>query len=158
MKKIVLLPHSFKKYGWLLFGMGGVTGILLMTGQIELNFLNMNTFALIHGELFQKLEYFTWIENNMALTFTALVFILGALIIAFSKEKVEDEFIQNMRLRSFQWSVVANYSILFVAFLTVYGIAFFTLISIQLFLVIILFILRFHYLMYINNRGLQDEK
>lgn len=158
MKNIVLLPHAYKKYGWLLFGLGGIVGILLMTDQIEMNFLNMKAFAVIHGELFHQLEYFVWIENNMALTFTALVFILGALMVAFSKEAIEDEFIQNLRLRSFQWSVIANYSILFLAFLTVYGIAFFTLISIQLFLVIVLFILRFHYLLYLNNQSLKDEK
>jgi hypothetical protein len=158
MKNLVLLPHTYKQIGWVLFVFGGTLGILLMMGKIEMNFLNMNVFAIINGELFQKLEFFTWIDVNMSITLTAMVFITGALVLAFSKEKEEDEFIQNLRLRSFQWSVIVNYSILLLAFVMVYGVAFFTLISIQIFLVIVLFIFRFHYLIYINKRSLKDEK
>ena len=53
------------------------------------------------------------------------VFSSGALLVSFSKEKNEDEFITEIRLSSLLWAVCVSYTLLLVAFLFVYGSPFF---------------------------------
>ena len=77
---------------------------------------------------------------------------------SFSKEKNEDEFITEIRLSSLLWAVCVSYTLLLVAFLFVYGSPFFEVMIYNMFTVLIIFIVRFNYILYKNTRTVSDEK
>jgi fatty acid desaturase len=79
-------------------------------------------------------------------------------LVGFSKEKEEDEFIRELRLSSLLWAVLISYALLLLAFLTIYGFAFFSVMVYNMFTVLVIFIIRFHYLLYKNAKGLPNEK
>ena len=80
---------------------------------------------------------------NLTDELAALGAIIGLLLIAFSKEKVEDEMISQLRLESLQWAVYVNYLVLGVLILLVHGGLFFSVMIYNLFTVLIVFIIRF---------------
>lgn len=84
----------------------------------------------------------------------AIGVIISLLLIAFSREKVEDEMIGQLRLEALQWSVYANYIVLLIAILMVYDTAFFSVMIYNMFTVLLVFITRFRWLLYRNSHTL----
>ena len=80
-KSNFLLPHCFQKIGWALFIFSFI-------------FLGASLYA------FNKLELFDQNYSRYATLILYLILIFSALFVAFSKEKIEDEFIQNIRFTS----------------------------------------------------------
>lgn len=103
------------------------------------------------NDSFGKTVYFKFIHTNLTFTVAGCAFIIGGLLVAFSQEVIEDEFIANLRLQSFQWAFLINYVVLFLLFVFVYGTPFLWAIIYQMFLILILFIARFHYLLLKNK-------
>lgn len=148
MKTFKLLGHQYKKYGWMLLGLG----VILWMGQIlnggDLSFLNTRFFTLINSGFLSESAHLSVNNVNLGNTLIGVLNIAGGLIIAFSKEKEEDEYINQLRLSSFQWAVLINYTILLVVFLGVFGLDFLYVLVGNMFTVLALFIIRFHYLLY----------
>jgi hypothetical protein len=88
----------------------------------------------------------------------SVLFLGGAMLVAFSKEKTEDEFIVNIRLTSLLWALLVNNILLLIAFVFIYGTTFFSVMVYNMFTVLIIFILRFNYLLYKNSKTVIDEK
>ncbi len=153
MKSIRLLKPGYKKVGWLFFILGAGLWILNSIFKQEIDFLYMDVFAVITDEsiLSLKRKYFSFTTVNIGNTLAGIFAVVGGLLITFSREKKEDEFIQSLRLRSFQWAFLLNYLILLILFIFVYGMSFLTIMVYQMFLILILYILRFHYLLYLNR-------
>ncbi len=80
--------------------------------------------------------------------------IAGLLLIAFSREKIEDEIIGQLRLEALQWSVYVNYLVLAIAIVMLYNEAFFDVMVYNMFTVLVVFIARFRWLIYRNNHQL----
>lgn len=145
-----LLSNKLKNLGWLIlilsFALWLYAGVLV---NEDLPFLETKVFAMISSELFSnKTTYFSLVKANLTYTLIGSLFIVGGLLVAFSREKVEDEFIAKLRLQSFQWSFLINYVLLLLAFLFIYGSNFITVLIYNMFTMLILFILRFHYLLF----------
>lgn len=115
-------------------------------------------FAIFNKEIFGQSQFFTLIETNITLTVVGVLFIIGAMMVGFSKEKREDEFIAKLRLSSLLWAVWVNYALLFLAFLFVYGTDFLTVMMYNMFTILIIFIVRFNYLLYKNSKVVLDEE
>lgn len=149
MKNQLLFPHRFQKVGWILFVPSLIVGILLLINAkfIE-NLLSfkMTSFAFIDTPIVSKSLYFTFIKQDFLDELVCSILLIGALLIVFSKEKVEDEFIAKLRLDALLWSVLINYTIIFVGILTIYGSAFFLFLVVNLFTCLLLYIVRFNYL------------
>lgn len=149
-----LLSNKFKPVGWVLFlGSALLWVYFSLLHPDGLPELEMNVFTIIGSEFLgeEKTEFFTFIKADVFPTIMALLFILGGLLLAFSREKVEDEFIAKLRLQSFQWAFLSNYVILFLLFFFMYGFAFMFVLQYYMFVMLILFICRFHYLLYKNK-------
>lgn len=158
MKTFFLLPHRFKMIGWLLFVPALVACLFVgITGQ-ECGALDAHVFALVGSDMQQATTWFTTVSTNLTYTLLGCIFIIGGLLVAFSQEPEEDEYIGLLRLSAFQWSVFANYALLLILFLCVYGLDFLFVLSYHLFTVIVLFVARFHYLLYQYRRIQNDEK
>ena len=92
--------------------------------------------------------YFKIIENSVLDELIALTIIVGGLLVGFSKEKIEDEFIYKLRKDSLVWAIIFNYSVLVFTILFVYDFAFFDVLVFNMFTPLIFFVVRFHFLKY----------
>lgn len=147
--KTPLLPHRVKLPGLVLFIVSGISGLLQTISGYELPALKCTVFSLVDSEFLGKTHYFSWHQTNITATLLGVLFIVGGMMAGFSKEKVEDEYTQNMRLSAMAWSVWINYSFLLLAFLLVYGLDFLSVMVYNIFTTLLFFNLRYYYLLYL---------
>ena len=145
MKTKLLLPVKYKLIGTILLIPCMVVGLLNVYSEFQFSFLtvrNTKIFDLSDGNL----------TNELALSGV----IIGLLMIAFAKEKYEDEFINRIRLESWQWAVLINYGLLFVATWAIYGMEYFQVMIYNMLTVLIIFIIRFHWLLVRYKKQIND--
>ena len=143
-----LLSNRFKIIGWALFILAIVLGIINFTKGYDWLSITITVPTLIEEQLMDKTHYFTMVNTNITNTLIGLLFIIGGLLVSFSKEKNEDEFIQSLRLSSLSWAILANYLLLVFAFLFIYGIAFLQVMIYNMFTTLVIYIIRFNYVLY----------
>lgn len=159
MSHSLLLPNRYKKIGWCLFVPMLVIGVLVFATNYEATWLHGKVFTIWSGVFADKNAPKKWfIETNLTNTLLGVLFIIGALLVGFSKEKNEDEYIARLRLNALLWAVLINYILLLIAFILVYDLPFFTVMTFNMFTVLLLFIFRFHYLLYRSKMAITDEK
>ncbi|TDI77840.1 MAG: hypothetical protein E2O83_07420 [Bacteroidetes bacterium] len=148
MKTNYLLPYKFKALGWVLFILGIVGGLYVLTTNYEQDILSTNVLSIYKGESLSGKEsgFFKIIKNDILDEIVALFIIVGGMFVTFSREKVEDEFIYKLRKDSLVWAVIFNYSVLLIAILFVYDFAFFDVLVFNMFTPLMFFILRFNFL------------
>ncbi|WP_228850733.1 hypothetical protein [Aegicerativicinus sediminis] len=118
-----------------------------MISDYSMDFKEFKFFAIVGSDdMFSKREFFKWVENDPIDEILCLLVIIGGLIIAFSRQKVEDEFINKLRMDSLLWAILINYAILILAIIFVFDMAFFDVLIFNMFTTIVFYILRFHFL------------
>ncbi len=159
MKTRFLLPACFKRIGWIIMIPSATLGLLLLFNILEFGFLdNAKVFALYSEEIFGKDRFMTVITNNIADEILGILIIIGGIMVAFSREKREDEFIARIRLESLVWATYINYAVLLFCILFFYGSGFLYIMIFNMFTILIIFIARFHFLMYRSEKSLRHEK
>lgn len=158
MSTYLLLPNKFKKIGWFILIPSFIAGIILCITDYQAEWLHTKTFAVVNEEIFGKSQYFSLIETNITNTLVGVLFIVGAMLVSFSKEKTEDEYITNLRLQSLQWALLVNNLLLLFSFLFIYGTTFLSIMVYNMFTVVVIFIIRFNYILYKNTKFATDEK
>ena len=153
----LLFPHTYKRIGWVIL-VPSITGLLLTYYGFEAKILKATVPAFFYDELLGTQYFFKWVNTDITVTCIGLLFILGSILVGFSKEKREDEYIANLRLTSLLWAVYVNYGLLFLAFLFIYGTNFFNVMVYNMFTTLIIFIMRFNYLLYRNTQSSANEK
>ena len=143
MQSALLLPSKYKKIGTVILVLSLSLGILVRFRDFQLDFLTV-VFKDKPGTMFDDKINFT---DEFALS----GIILGLLFIAFAREKREDEFINRTRLESWQWAVLINYILLLLATWAVHGLAYIDVMMYNMLTIPIIFIIRFHYVMYKTN-------
>ena len=138
MKSKLLLPHKSKWLGVVLFVPAFILGFSFLIFDYELAFLNVKLFTSSSNNL----------TDEIALTFT----VIGLMLIAFSREKQEDEFIQKIRLESLQWAVLVSYLLLLLCTWFIYDSDFIIAMVANLLTVLIIFNLRFHWILMRTSR------
>ncbi|MGN6491528.1 MAG: LPXTG cell wall anchor domain-containing protein [Agriterribacter sp.] len=158
MIKTPLLPNWYKWIGWCLLVPGLILGMIVTATDYEANWLSARVLNIIRQDAIGPACYFTFVKTNLTATLAGLLILVGGMLVAFSREKQEDEFIARLRLSSLMWAVVVNYVLLLLALLFVYGMSFFHVMVYNMFTVLLIFIARFNYLLYKNNKTAPDEK
>lgn len=159
MKSQLLIPYHYKKIGWVLLIPGLVLGVIISIFDFDGLKLNLPAFAIYSDHLFDSSSnFFKIVHLDLSLTIAGVLVIVGSLFICFSKEKVEDEFIAESRLNALQWAILINFILLLFAFIFIYGPFFLTIIIYCAFTPLLIFIIRFHYILYINQRDNNYEK
>ena len=87
----------------------------------------------------------------------ALNFVMIFLAI-FSKEKVEDEMVRQLRLNSLLVALYINYAVLIVCSLFVYGLDFLYVMIYNMFTILLIFMVVFRYRMWRLNKEMKDEE
>jgi hypothetical protein len=85
---------------------------------------------------------------------TSLMVTVGLFLVAFSKEKIEDEQISQLRLDSLQWAVFLNYLVLIVGLVFISNSEIKHVLQLNIWIPLIFFIVRFRWLNYRLNRSL----
>ncbi|GAB3272371.1 hypothetical protein GCM10027347_44000 [Larkinella harenae] len=159
-----LFPHSYRLAGWFLFIPSLVLGLAVRYAEFRLVFLDVTfrkpkedsgfldklIWGLTDGGFFPFNGEYSSI--NLTDEVAALGMIGGLLLIAFSKEKVEDEMISQLRLESLQWAVYANYLVLAVLLILLHGGLFLDVMIYNMFTVLLVFIIRFRLSIRRNER------
>lgn len=158
MSNNLLLPNKYKLFGWCLLIPATIVGVILTFTGFEAFPIKGTVFAIFNDEIFGKSQFMAFIETNVTNTVTGILFIIGAMLVSFSKEKMEDEFISKLRLSSLLWAVWVNYFLLLLSFVFVYGGAFLNVMVYNMFTILIIFIIRFNYILYKNSKTMSDEK
>lgn len=159
MRTKFLFPYSFKRIGWIILLPSTILGILILFFNLKFEFLDSKVFVIYSKEFFaERPTYFGLTPGNYTQTIAGLLFLLGALFVAFSKERHEDEFIAKIRLESLVWAIYLNYAILAFCFLFFFSLQFLTVMIFNMFTILIFFIVRFYYILYRTNKSLTNEE
>ncbi len=147
-----LFPHRYKKIGWAVLIPSVILGLVHMIFNYEPAFLNIPVFALLDDGFLEKIKLFSFTENNIFDELLGVFIILSSLLVAFSKEVHEDEFIAKIRLESLVRATYINYAILIFGLILVYSGAFLWVMVFNMFTILLIFIIRFHWAVYKLNR------
>jgi len=148
MKTSYLLPHKYKTLGWVLFVLGLISGGIAVFGGYEIDVLKINVISVYDegGFLGGSKGFFNIIENSILDELAALSIIIGGLLVGFTKEKVEDEFIYKLRNDSLVWAIIFNYIVLAFTIIFVYDFTFFHVLVFNMFTPLLFFVFRFNFL------------
>lgn len=103
-------------------------------------------------------EFFFLTHENLEFEIISTLAIIGLLFVAFSKQKNEDEFVMKIRLDALLWATYFHYIILLVSLFTVYGLGFMHVLIANMFALLVIFILGFYYLLFLNLKTLHNEE
>ncbi|KFF00325.1 hypothetical protein IX39_06605 [Chryseobacterium formosense] len=148
MNTLQLFPHRYKRIGWLIFIPSLAMGLLSLSNLINFPEVSLPVFY-NSGLPFSSEEpgLFKNAEIDLFPNLFGILIIIGGILIGCSKEKIEDEYISSLRLKSVFWSLIVTYSIVLILFLTIFGTLFFTVMILIMFLPLVLYVFRFNYLL-----------
>ena len=158
MKANYLFPHRFKKIGWIVFIPMTVFGLLQLIYQWEPDILDFNVFAMFDQGLLSNKVYFSSVKNNVLNELIMIILIISMMVVAFSQEKVEDEYIRKIRLDSLVWATYLNYIVLIFAILLVYGFPFLWVLIGNVLTILLFFIVRFNWILNRTRKEGEDEE
>lgn len=164
MNQTLLLPNRFKTIGWCILIPATIAGIFRIATDFESSWLTTTVFSFFGDDNIMSNSgdagnhNFSFITTDVTNSLVGILFIIGGLMVGFSKEKKEDEFIANLRLSSLLWSVWVNYILLLIAFLFIWNFDFLNVMVYNMFTVLIIFIIRFNYILYRSTTTLTDDK
>ena len=146
MKLNFLFPNKFKRIGWFTLIPSAIIGLLTLIYEYEPSFFDFNVPAIFVDELFSfNKKTFRMVTNNILNEILGVLIIISTFLVAFSKEKSEDEYISQIRFESLAWAVYFNYTILILTFLFIYDFAFLWVMVFNMFTVLLFFIVRFNW-------------
>ncbi|WP_111669929.1 hypothetical protein [Algoriphagus litoralis] len=146
----ILLPHRFQKIGWLLFL--PFAALLFITNyfNFRLEWLSFE-FSNSLGKIFDDFEPF---EKNFTLEFALIGVFVTLFLIAFSKEKDEDEYIQKLRLDSLLVAFYTNTFILVIGTMLFYGFGYLEFMGYNMFTIQLIFIGRFRWVLHRQKQSM----
>lgn len=141
----ILLPHRYQKLGWVLLLPFAL--LLFANNYFDFN-LAWLEFDVRKGSLFEESrENFT---NELAM----IGVFVSLFLIAFSRERQEDEYIQKLRLDSLLLACYAHTFILVVGTVLFYGFGFLEFMGYNMFTIQLLFIARFRWVLHRQKQSL----
>ena len=146
MRSKLLLPHRFKLIGIILFVPFLILGILHRYADFRIEALN---YYIDDGDPFTPYQNLT-----DEVTLTGLI--ISLLMIAFARQRHEDEFIHHVRLESWQWAVLINFLLLIISTWVFYDEAFIDVMMYNLLTPLLIFIIRFNWALASNKT--REEK
>ncbi len=154
MKTRYLFQHKYKKIGWLLLIIGIISGVSYYIFELEeLDFFNITVYALFNDSIFGSEGNFSRTSNNVFGELIVVILIIGAIFVAFSKTKIEDELIAKIRMESLVLATYINYGILLLTIILIYGFSFLNVMVFNMFTLLVFFVAIFHYKLFKLNRS-----
>ena len=151
MKKNYLFPHYFQ---WIGLAIAVISFVALCVGP-NMDF-SIRMPALYNGDISFDEEsnsgFFRMADTGM-FSIAMPLLIIGLIFLGFSKEKVEDEFVQYLRSQSLIWSTYVTAGLFILGTLLIYGITYLLIPYMVFFVFLLLFILKFKIALHHYNKG-----
>jgi hypothetical protein len=141
-----LLPGRLRLPGMIFIVLGFCLGIVRFWYGIKPDFLNFKVFAIYSSYLQSK--FLEVVKNQMSEEITGILVITGLFLVAFAKEKEENERLDALRLNSFFISFYLNTIFLLAALIFTFGIGFIYMMMISLVSWLSIYIISFRILAY----------
>ncbi len=148
-----LLPHRFKKIGFVIAPVGFCLWLVMQLGYIKRLLIG------VFGQLDGKYEWSVYhIINIIIAALGFFSFLAGFYFVSFSKEKVEDEMVQKTRLDSFQFAAFLQIILTIAGFLFILFSGDLSESNMMLFFIVLVFIFwlsfiaRFNYILHVKYR------
>jgi len=155
MKTRFLFPHKYRLVGWVLAIPSFILMLLVLHAEFELGFLyygdGNNIFASDDANFLFNIH-----RHNFTDEVGSLLLIAGLLMIAFSREREEDERTVKLRLESLLWAVYVNSAWMMFAIIFFYDVLFAKIMTYNICTPLILFIARYSFVMYKDRRTLKN--
>ena len=130
--KTLLFPHSFQRIGWVVFAISAAIGAyILFTDNTD-----------------------SYLLNNIAIIGTCI----GAILATCSREKVEDEMTEQIRLSSLLVALYINYAILIVCSLLIYDLDFLQVMLYNMFTILLIFMVVFRWKIWRVKKATENEQ
>ena len=148
MRTNYLFPYNSRYFGILL---------ILIHIPIKLLWDKMYPEGYSHqqGDLSEMTTNFLFSPPHLFFIGTTLMVLIGLFLIAFSKERMEDEQIVQLRLDSLRWAIYLNYAILLFSLVFTRGSESTHILMLNIWLPLLFFILRFQWVLYRLNRSVR---
>ena len=130
--KTLLFPHRFKLVGWIIFAISAAIGAYIWFADYTDSYL----------------------LNNIAIIGISI----GAILSTCSREKVEDEMTEQIRLNSLLVALYINYTILIVCSLLIYDLDFLQVMLYNMFTILLIFMVVFRWKIWRAKKGVEDEQ
>lgn len=150
----LLLPYRFKRIGWILLLPFAVLSILYLWPPLSKESQNALDDIL---SFFTRHPFIKGMYSDFGDEFISVGLLAGLILTAFSKEKIEDEWVAKVRLESLLWSVYVNTGLVLLAILFLYNDAFLSAMIYNLFTTLIFFIIRFNFMIWSENRKMKNS-
>ncbi len=150
-----LLPAKFRFVGSIFFIAGVITGIFRFYLGIKPKILDARVFAVYSEYLDEK--YMKLVNNNLGEEITLFLVLSGLFLIAFSKEKTENEIISNIRYQSLIISFYISFIFLLAATFFTYGFAFLYMLILFSAIPMASYIVIFRFHLYLYHKNLKSN-
>lgn len=151
MESKFLLPNKYKTIGWIILVPFFILGVLWMAdiracieAPVFAIWSDKGLFTIMHKDIYNEI--------------VSVPLLISLMLVTFAKEKHEDEYILKLRLDSFVWSIYINFIYLLLASLFVFDGGFYKIMVYNLFTILILFIIRFNFVLFKTKHQLDNEK
>lgn len=152
MESKFLLPNKYKTIGWIILVPSFIMALLWVAG------IKLIVMTPVFAIWSTKEELFTIIHKDIYNEIVSIPLLISLLMVTFAKEKNEDEYILKIRLDSLVWSIYINFTFLLLAIIFVFRDGFHNIMIYNMFMILILFIVRFYYILFKNKKQLENEK
>ena len=153
MKTRFLFPHKYRCIGWIIALPAFVLMIFVLHDGFVFKFLDYSNAATNLDSNF----LFNIQVHNFTIEAGSLLLIVGLLLVAFSRERLEDERITKLRLESLLWAVYVNSALLIFSIIFFYNGLFLNVMAYNICTPLILFIIRFNMVMYNERKNLKKS-
>jgi hypothetical protein len=149
-----LFPHRYKIIGWVIAVPSIILGLLVLFNDFKFDFLSFKLpFNYYFADEFESSDDIgnTFSGFNFTNEIAIIGSIVGLILVAFSRVKVEDEYVSKIRLESLQWAIYLNFALLILATIFVHGLAFYMVAIYNMISPLLFFVIRFHYIIFFKN-------
>lgn len=150
-----LLPAKFRFVGSIFFIAGIITGVFRFYLGIKPKILDARVFAVYSEYLDEK--YMKLVNNNLGEEITLLLVLSGLFLIAFAKEKSEDEMVRYIRYQSLIISFYLSFTFLLAATFFTYGFAFLYMLILFSAIPMVSYIVIFRFHLYLYHKNLKSN-
>lgn len=154
-KTIFLLPRNFRFVGIFFLVLGFLIGIARFKYGFKPDSLDLKVFAFFSSYLESK--YMEIINNNLCEELTGFFLVTGLFLFAFSREKIEDETTDLLRLKAFFITAYLNFLFLLGSLFFTFGFAFIYMLMVNMGFFLLVFILTFRVLMMLKQVRAADK-
>ena len=143
-----LFDNKYKKISGLVFYLTSIIGLYLLITDKIVDLFTLNVYSLFSESISDLTYGGGWIEKGLGDEIFTTIIIISGLINSFSKEKIEDELISKIRLKSLTMSLFISYSLVIISTFLIYNLSYMYVLVFNLFIILLLFNLIFRYRLY----------